>query len=329
MSDSSARSPVDSVALVGPGRAGTALALALASRGVRTTAVAGRAADAPSTREVALRLDAPAVTVPEAGRSADLIVVATPDGAIETAAAALAASLEPGALVVHLAGARGLDALAPISATRTDVLVGALHPLQTLPSADAGAARLAGAWAAIAGPPRVEALARFLDLRPFGVADADRAAYHAAACVAANHLVALLSQVERIAAAAHVPLEAFEPLVSATVDNVFAFGPSSALTGPVARGDTDTVARHLDSLAPDDRDAYLALADTARRLAGIDDSALRALLASEPGGGGFADRRRRSRSLRRRPMEPGGGGFADRRRRSRSLRRRPMEAQPA
>jgi predicted short-subunit dehydrogenase-like oxidoreductase (DUF2520 family) len=277
-------SPARSLALVGPGRAGLSVALALAARGVKVAAVAGRAPDAPTTAVAAARLRAPAVAVDVAGKGAELVVIATPDGAIEAMAAAVAASLEPGALVVHLAGSRGLEALAPISSARNDVQVGALHPLQTLPTADAGAARLAGSWAAVAGPGSVDALARFLGLHPFRVADADRATYHAAACVAANHLVALLAQVERIADDAGVPLAAFEPLVLATVENVLELGPAAALTGPVARGDAATIERHLAALGSDERSAYVALARAALRVAGIDSPALDALLSSEPEG---------------------------------------------
>jgi predicted short-subunit dehydrogenase-like oxidoreductase (DUF2520 family) len=280
VTDTSARPAFEAVALVGPGRAGTTIAAALVARGARVTAVAGRTLDAPSTRAASARFGAPAVAVHDAGHRASLVVISTPDAAIESAAAALAASLEPGALVVHLAGSRGLDALAPITAARTDVEVGALHPLQTLPSIVAGVAGLAGSWAAVAGSTRVDALADALELRAFRIADADRAEYHAAACLAANHLVALLAQVERIAADAGVPLAAFEPLVRATVDNVFALGPRAALTGPVSRGDVGTVARHLDALPADERDAYRALADVARRLANVDDGALEALLAA-------------------------------------------------
>ena len=94
----------------------------------------------------------------------------------------------------------GLDVLEPVARLRPDCRIGALHPLQTLPSADAGLARLPGSWAAVAGPPAVSELAEELGLRPFRVADADRALYHAAAVVASNHLVALLGQVERLPA---------------------------------------------------------------------------------------------------------------------------------
>jgi predicted short-subunit dehydrogenase-like oxidoreductase (DUF2520 family) len=265
-------------ALIGPGRAGTAIAVALVRAGRPCVGVAGRDPDAPSTRRVAARLDAPATTLEPAVAPADLIVLATPDGTLDEVAATLAPAVAPGALVVHLSGARGVDALTPIVTTRADVEVGALHPLQTLTGANAADA-LRGAWAAVAGPAAVTELAVQLGLRPFTVLDARRAAYHAAAAVASNHLVALLGQVERLAADADVPLDAFEPLVRTSVDHAFAVGPAAALTGPVARGDVETVARHLDAIAESERPAYRALADSARRLAGRDEPAWREVLA--------------------------------------------------
>ncbi|HEY8216555.1 MAG TPA: DUF2520 domain-containing protein [Acidimicrobiia bacterium] len=264
--------------LVGAGRAGTAVAIALHAAGWSVPRVAGRDPSSPAVTSAAARFGAEPVDVAEAGRSAALVLVATPDAAIRDTARVVAGSLETGALVVHLSGALGLDALDAVSAARADVSVGALHPLQTLPSPEVGAARLAGAWAAIAGPPAVRALAEELRMTPFEVADRDRAAYHAAATVASNHLTALLGQVERIASSAAVPLAAFEPLVQATVDNCFALGPAQALTGPVSRGEIDTLRRHLDAVATDEQHAYRALAAAAARLAGRDDPELRELL---------------------------------------------------
>jgi predicted short-subunit dehydrogenase-like oxidoreductase (DUF2520 family) len=265
-------------ALIGPGRAGTAVGVALVRAGRACVGVAGRDPDAPSTRRVAARLDAPATTPTVAAAHARLIVLATPDGTLDALAGQLAPAFAPGALVVHLSGARGVEALTPIVTSRADVEVGALHPLQTLTGADTAEA-LRGAWAAVAGPPAVTELATQLGLLPFTVPDTRRAAYHAAAVVASNHLVALLGQVERLAADADVPLGAFEPLVRTSVDHVFAVGPAAALTGPVARGDVETVAGHLDAIAESERPAYRALADSARRLAGRDDPALREVLA--------------------------------------------------
>jgi predicted short-subunit dehydrogenase-like oxidoreductase (DUF2520 family) len=220
---------------------------------------------------VAARLAAPAVEVADAGREADVVIVATPDAAIAGVGATLAPALRPGALVLHLSGASTLHELDGVLLARPDVEVGSLHPLQSLPSADVGRGRLAGSWCAVDGSPRIEKIALRLGMRPFRVDAAERVRYHAAACVASNHVVALLGQVERLAADAGVPLEAFLPLVRGTVDNVDQLGPAAALTGPVARGDTETVARHVEALPDDERDAYEALVREARRLTGAEE----------------------------------------------------------
>ncbi len=271
-------------ALVGPGRAGISIALLLRAHGHRPVAVAGRTPDAASTRAAAARLAVPVRATAAVGAGAALVVVATPDAVLDEAAAQLVPSLAPGALVVHLSGARGVDALEAVGRLRPDCEIGALHPLQTLPSADAGAARLPGSWAAVSGAPAVAALAAELGMHAFRVDDTDRALYHAAAAVASNHLVALLGQVERLAAAAGVPFDAFVPLVRASLDNAAELGPAAALTGPVARGDLVTVARHLDALPASERVAYAAMAEQARRLARRDDPDLSRLLASVAGG---------------------------------------------
>ena len=118
--------PPRGFSLVGPGRAGSAVAVALAARGWRAVAVAGRAAGAASTIALAARLGADARDVADAGRGADLVVVATPDAAIADAAAASAPGVEPGALVVHLSGACGLEELDKLHVARPDVEVGVL-----------------------------------------------------------------------------------------------------------------------------------------------------------------------------------------------------------
>jgi predicted short-subunit dehydrogenase-like oxidoreductase (DUF2520 family) len=174
------------------------------------------------------------------------------------------------AVVAHLSGSLGLEVLSPHRRRA------ALHPLVSIPDAEVGARRLRGAWFAVAGEPRgardlVEQVVADLGGRSFVVADADRAAYHAAATIASNHLVALLGQVERVAASAGVPLEAYLDLVRVTLDNVAELGPAGALTGPVARGDWDTVERHRAALDPAELAAYDAMVAEARRL--VDDGA--------------------------------------------------------
>ncbi len=255
-----------SLALIGPGRAGLSVATALCSLGWRVRGVAGRDPLAPSVRAAASRFGAVAGSAGDVvgglGGGVELVIVACPDGAIGAIAAEIAPVVDARTLVIHLAGSVGVHALSALSC-RT----GALHPLQTMPTAELGVARLAGSWCAIAGDPEVEQLALDLGMHPFPIADADRGAYHAAACIASNHLVALLAQVE---ACTSVPLDAFLPLVRATVDNVVELRPAAALTGPVARGDMETVRRHLDAIPDGERDAYRALARRAAVLAGRD-----------------------------------------------------------
>ena len=228
------------VRIIGPGRAGRALATALDR--------AGWVVDGPLGRDAVLD---------RAASGVDLVVIATPDATI----AEVADAVEPSdAVVAHLAGSVGLEVLAPHPRRA------AVHPLVPLPADDRAADRLAGATFAVAGDPIARRVAEDLGGRPIEIADDRRAAYHAAACIAANHLVALLGQVDRVAAQAGVPLDAYLELVRATVDDVEALGPADALTGPVARGDLATVERHLAALDPEERPAYEALAAAAARL---------------------------------------------------------------
>ena len=167
----------------------------------------------------------------------------------------------PTTVVAHLAGSLGLDVLAPHRRRA------ALHPLVPLPDPETGAARLAaGTWFAVAGDPLAEQAVADLGGRAVTVADDQRPAYHAAAVIASNHLVALLGQVERVAAPTGVGLEAFLDLARAALGDVARAGPAAALTGPVARGDTTSVRRHLAALDPAERPAYRALASSAARL---------------------------------------------------------------
>src|SRR5207248_664199 len=120
-------------------------------------------------------------------------------------------------VVAHLSGSLGLDVLG------THVRRAGLHPLVSIPNAETGAHRLSSnAWFAVAGDPLVSEIVESLGGHALEIADKDRATYHAAACIASNHLVALLGQVERVANAAGLPLEAYLDLVRASVENVAA-----------------------------------------------------------------------------------------------------------
>ena len=203
--------------------------------------------------------------VAEAARGVDLLVIATPDA--EIAAVSAAVRPQPSTAVIHLSGSLGLDVLA------THQRRGSLHPLAPLPDPVVGAERLAsGITFAVSGDPIVGHLVDVLGGRALSVADGKRANYHAAACIAANHLVALIGQVERVAASAGLPLGAFAGMLRGATDDALAVGPAAALTGPASRGDWATLERHRRALASledptSEVAAYDAMVDLARRLA--------------------------------------------------------------
>jgi len=234
-----------SVRIIGRGRAGSSLAGAIEALEVWSIdGVLGRDGD-----------------VAGAAAGVDLLVLAVPDAAV----AEVAASIEPvpTTVVAHLSGSLGLAPLA--SHARRAVL----HPLVSLPDPMIGAARLGGgAWFGLAadGDPLAADLVALLGGHAITVAEADWARYHAAAAIAANHLVGLLGQVERVADSIGLPLVAYLDLARGAVDNVGALGPAAALTGPVARGDETTLARHRAALPPDEVAAYDAGVALCRRL---------------------------------------------------------------
>lgn len=230
--------------VVGVGRAGGALSLALQRAGWESVGDLGRGAD-----------------LSNATADVDAVFVTTPDGAIAEVAAKMRP--QPNTVVAHLSGSLGLDVLAPHTRRAS------VHPLVSLPSAAVGARRLsAGAWFGVAGDPLVQRVASDLGGQFFEVAEGDRGVYHAAAVVASNHVVALLGQVERLAAGIGVPAEAYLDLARASIENVADLGAAAALTGPVARGDWDTVRRHLAVLDASELSTYETLMAEAARLAG-------------------------------------------------------------
>ena len=221
----------DAIHLIGTGRAGGAIRSRLRERGLRVT----------DGRE------------PAAG--AELVVLAVPDSVI----AEVATGTPVGPWIAHVSGATRLDALDPHEQRFST------HPLQTL-TRDRGAEQLDGAWAAISGETpdaltRARWLAETLGLRPFEVADADRALYHAAAVIGGNFLVTLHRVATRLLDEVGAPPQAIEPLMRRTIENGF------DLTGPIARGDWSTVEAHLAVMAERDPDLvplYRALAEATR-----------------------------------------------------------------
>jgi predicted short-subunit dehydrogenase-like oxidoreductase (DUF2520 family) len=233
------------VRIIGGGRAGRSFLSALAEVGVDVDLVHGRA---------------PLHQLRAAAEGQHAVLIAVPDRHVAAVARAIRPVAE--AVVLHCSGSLGLDVLEP-HARR-----GSLHPLATLPDPIVGSLRLrGGTFFAISGEQVATDLALALDGQPIVVDPEHRASYHAAACVASNHIVALLGQVQRIAAEAGLPLEAFVPLARGALDDVTMLGPAGALTGPAARGDLTTIESHRRVLDRSELPGYEAGVALAERLA--------------------------------------------------------------
>jgi predicted short-subunit dehydrogenase-like oxidoreductase (DUF2520 family) len=288
---------VTTVAIVGPGRVGTLLGAACARVGWRVVAVAGGSADgraAFARRFPGVRpYDDPFAAV----RQAELVWLTVPDDALEPLVTELAVAdaFQDEPRVVHVAGSRGLAVLR--RAALTGARVAACHPAMTVPTGATDPDRLVGiAWAVTASSAnRTWARELVTDLGgdPHDVPDDVRTLYHAALAVASNAVGAAVVTARRLLLAARVDRpEAFlGPLVEASVANVAA-GGAAALTGPIVRGDTGTIARHLDAIdadLPELSEAYrlLALATLAPVEPGLPAAtvaALRALLGAHDDG---------------------------------------------
>jgi predicted short-subunit dehydrogenase-like oxidoreductase (DUF2520 family) len=191
----------------------------------------------------------------------DLVLLCVPDRAI----AEVAADTPIGPWIAHVSGATPLAALDPH--TRRF----GLHPLQSFSKAR-GPEQLDGAWGAVTAESddarsAARALAKLLGLRPFDLDDDARAAYHAGAAIASGYLVTLRSSARSLLEAAGAPPEALDPLIRGVMDSGF------ELTGPIARGDWETVERHLAVIRaerPELEDLYLVLAAETARISGRD-----------------------------------------------------------
>ena len=255
------------VGVVGAGRVGTALATALGRAGHQIAAVS--AVSDSSVRRA--RRELPGVPVrppPEVVAAADLILLTVPDDVLPGLVAGLAATGAPfeGRLVAHTSGRHGLAVLDP--AVRAGALPLALHPVMTFTGRADDIDKLAGSSFGVTAPDSLRLVAEALVVEmggePVFIADSSRDLYHAALASAANHLVTLVTQSADLLREAGVPQPSrmLGPLLYAALDNALRLG-DDALTGPVARGDADTVAGHIAALraaAPEALPAYLALA---------------------------------------------------------------------
>ncbi len=255
------------VGVIGAGRVGTALAVALRRAGHRIVAVS--AVSAASRERVDDYLPGTPVRLPaDVIAAADLVLLTVPDDALAGLVRGLAATGAPlaGRMLAHTSGRHGLAVLQP--AADLGALPLALHPVMTFTGRADDADKLAGICFGVTAPtvlrPAAEVLVMEMGAEPVFIAEPDRGLYHAALAGAANHLVTQVVEAEDLLTRAGVaqPARMLGPLLSAALDNALRFG-DAGLTGPVARGDAETVAGHVEALradAPEALPAYLALA---------------------------------------------------------------------
>lgn len=243
------------IGIIGAGRLGASLAVALEAAGYAVAAIASRDPDSAAALVAQLGGGASVRPASELARSCDLMFLTVPDAEIGSLAAALPWSV--GQAVVHCSGAVGLDALAP--AVQSRARAGCLHPLQSFPSRIGDAQRFRGIVCGVeAAAPLgslLERIVRELGARVVRLEGVDRARYHAAAVFASNYVVALAAAAERAWELAGLPGDqarsALAPLMQGAAANLAERPPAEALTGPLARGDTATVERHLAALGSD------------------------------------------------------------------------------
>ncbi|GMA51115.1 hypothetical protein GCM10025857_24720 [Alicyclobacillus contaminans] len=241
-------------AVLGPGKMGTALTLALMELGHTAIAACARTGGTPASQRFMEATGVPVVPLEafsDAVRRAEMILLTVPDKAVTPMAQTLADTgwIRGGQLVVHTAGSLSANALGPVMSLGAAALC--MHPLQTIARPELGAALFRGIHFTLDGHPNAVAMAsdwiHAWGGTPLPMDPEQRPAYHAAAVLASNALVALAAVAAEVSG---LPdgLRALLPLLRGAVDNLSALGLPDALTGPIERGDTATIEAHLRAL---------------------------------------------------------------------------------
>jgi predicted short-subunit dehydrogenase-like oxidoreductase (DUF2520 family) len=260
-------SPMTRIGVVGAGRVGAVLAAALRERGHEIVSVAG---ESPASRtRVETLLPGVHVDKPTAvSRGCDLLLLTVPDDMLSNVVTMLAAAgaIRSGQQVVHTSGKHGVAVLQPAADKGAQVL--AMHPAMTFTGTDVDLDRLPGTRYGVTASPATRVLAQSLvdDLGGsiVWVPEERRALYHAGLAHGANHLATLVTQAMDLlrASGADDPAGTLRPLLTAALDNALSYG-SAALTGPIVRGDVETVRAHLEDIAasqPETLPSYVTMA---------------------------------------------------------------------
>jgi predicted short-subunit dehydrogenase-like oxidoreductase (DUF2520 family) len=245
-----------SVAIVGAGKVGSALAVLLHRRGYPIGGIASRSL--ASALRLAEKLCAPATNRPsDITSKAEVVFITTPDRVIRTVANQIYEQngFKSGQTVFHTSGADLADEVGV--ARKAGAWAASLHPLQSFATVQMAMENLPGSYFALEGDaeaqPIAEQIVRDLEGRSFTIAAQDKPIYHASACIASNYLVSLIHLATglypRFGLSREESFQALLPLIRGTLNNIGQLGPTEALTGPIVRGDAPTLALHLDRLA--------------------------------------------------------------------------------
>ncbi len=237
---------------IGAGTVGTALSVRLSSKGYQVIAVSSRSQT--STRKLAQAVSGCHAfnNNQDVADAAELIFITTPDDTIASVASEI--QWHRGQSVVHCSGALSTDILE--SAKKLGAQVGAFHPLQTFASVKQAIENIPGSTFAVeAEEPLLSTLkdmATALDGHWIELEATDKIVYHAAAVIACNYLVTLVKLAADLWQNFNIPqsqaTQALLPLIRGTIHNIDTVGIPQCLTGPIARGDIETIKKHLDAL---------------------------------------------------------------------------------
>lgn len=240
------------VGVIGAGRVGAVLGAALRNAGHTVTGVHA-VSEASRTRAEALLPEVPVLEIPEILRRSEMVLFAVPDDVLPELVSGLAAAghVQTGHLLVHTSGRHGVRVMDPVRAHGAIPL--AVHPAMTFTGLSLDLARLQDCVFGVTADPVVLPVAQALVVEmggdPVVIKEADRAAYHAALSHGSNHLVTVTAQAKQLLAEIGVPDtdRVLRPLMQASLENALTDG-DAALTGPVARGDVETVRGHRETL---------------------------------------------------------------------------------
>lgn len=257
------------IGIIGGGKVGCSLARIFLKNELLVGVVGS---DVNKSRQLAAEYGLPPLDRKDVINESDVLLLTVPDRKIGMLARELAdGGILCGKIFFHCSGSLSLEALAPLTAQGAHV--GSFHPLQSFAGKTT---ELQGVYIAAAGDGKAlaaaEALARYVGGRVFSVPSEERPLYHAAACICSNYTVTVAALAQRLMSRwlgdERKAWEALKPLFAGTARNLLAAEkPEAALTGPIARGDTETVAGHLAVLPEEAQEMYRILGKAAAELA--------------------------------------------------------------